>query len=478
MIDYDVSVAPVGVLGIQRLLDAIEKGHPNDESEWVEFKADLDPNTKDGAAAIAKAIVAFANRDPDHAQRWCGGHAYIVVGLAPGNLAGAPEIDPAVLHDKVNALIASPPPHWDPMPVTYKSKHVIVITVVPPKRGDAIACIGKSSGDVVDGNVYVRVPGKSERAKSADMRRLSARLAPVSETLQGIVVNARGTIASVDYPEEWVTWWIDAEERVLLAPLAPKPEPKPDPLTALRSTSLGLSIEMPAFNKIGPILRAGAGLSSQAERLYDSLNVKHEEERTEEEYRAEVESYLDHCREHLPGALDTIRANEARPVIFSITNNTGRNYTAVEVKLHIEGDVFGYRWVEKFQGWTKYVGARPRLWGPWTEKRASALNLFDGYSRIQMPSSPPQSFVSRPQPRIENGGSVSITCLPVDLRPRQSESLLTVNLVGDRTVAADVRVTWSATATDVDGLLTDQLTVPLADERALLNISSRDGSPG
>lgn len=462
MIDYDVTVTPMGTLGMQRLLEAVENAHPHDESEWIEFKADLDPTTKNGASAIAKAVVAFANRDPDRAQRWCGGHAYVVVGLAPGNLAGALEIDPADLHNKVNAFLASPPPDWDPMPVTYKGKPLVVITVAPPKPGDPIACIGKSSGDVVDGNVYVRAPGKSERARAADLRRLSARLAPANETLRNIIVTTTGNIAAVNYLDTWVSRWIKAEEADLLAPFTP--DPGPEPMRA----SLGLPR---AYRAIEPFLGAAAGMRSQAERIEAMFSIQHEEERTEEEYRAEVKTYLDRCQENLPRALKAIRAAEATPVTFSVTNNTLRNYTAVLIKLHVEGDVFGYDWVNEFKGWRKYVGRRPRLWGPWTESKISQGSLYpDVRGPITQAYRPPIAEATRPRPRIENVGSVSITCVPVDLRPGASEELLTVNLVADRTGSGDVRVIWTATASDVDGELANDFTIQLAERPVDLDL--------
>ncbi len=145
MIEYDTTKAPKGHLGRQRLLDAIYKASDADENEWVEFKAGVDPSTKAGYAHIARAIVAFANRDPARAQRWMDGYAYVIVGLEPGNAPGAVAVDPADIHDGVNALIAAPAPGWDLEYTTYDKTQVLVITVEPPKPGDPIHCIGKGS---------------------------------------------------------------------------------------------------------------------------------------------------------------------------------------------------------------------------------------------------------------------------------------------------------------------------------------------
>lgn len=197
-INFDTSgLPPRGTVGWHELFDAVKVALPGDENQWVEFKANVDPSTKAGAATIAKSIVAFANRDPDNAANWLGGHAVILVGLEPGNVVGAPEIDPADLHNKVNALLGPPPPKWDATPVTYEGKHVIAITVDPPRQGDPIAVIGKSSGEVVDGHVYVRQVGKSERATSADIRRLVIRGQAADRSIGGITVAPSTPVAEI-----------------------------------------------------------------------------------------------------------------------------------------------------------------------------------------------------------------------------------------------------------------------------------------
>jgi hypothetical protein len=48
----------------------------------MEWKRSLDFATPKGKVTAAKAIIAFANRDPDNATRACDGEAYLVVGVS------------------------------------------------------------------------------------------------------------------------------------------------------------------------------------------------------------------------------------------------------------------------------------------------------------------------------------------------------------------------------------------------------------
>ena len=85
MSDFDTSALPSGTLGWTAFLEAIENGAIPDESEWLEFKANLDLAKKSERPVLAKAIVAFANRDADLASRHMDGRGIVVVGLETGN---------------------------------------------------------------------------------------------------------------------------------------------------------------------------------------------------------------------------------------------------------------------------------------------------------------------------------------------------------------------------------------------------------
>lgn len=455
VIDFDTSVLPRGVVGLRALLDAIAGAHKNDENQWIEFKANVDPATKEGRATVAKAIVAFANRDPLTAEKWFGGHGVIVIGLEPGNLVGAREIDPAELHDKVSALIAAPAPKWDATPVTYEGKHVLVITVDPPRQGDPIAVIGSSSGEVEDGHVYVRKLGKSDRAKAADIRRLSARLHS-TQSISGVTVSpAEGSeVPVLTYPKSWLDDWLYTEERRLLAPLDPPPPTRP--MTASERRSLGLTDRAMAdiFKSTEQARKAMAAIGG---------GITHQESRSEEEFREEVGVYLDECRTGLKEAFENLRNTATLAVSLEITNHTESNYEQVLVELHVEGDVFGYEDEGRFTEITDYLPRAPREWGPWTEDPFRFIQPHRSYtlaSEIGAAGVGP-SLPAGPRPTIINGGSVNVTCPPVHLYPRRTEHLLGIWLVGDGPLGDEVRVTWTATASNVDGTVEGEFTIPV-----------------
>lgn len=240
MIEYDTTQAPTGHLGRHRLLHAIHEASGADVNEWVEFEAGLDPSTKAGYAHIARAVVAFANRDLARAQRWTNGNAYVIVGLEPGNAPGATVVDPAIIHDGVNALIAAPAPGWDIEYTSYGMTQVLMVTVEPPKLGEPIHCIGKVAPAADNGNIFVRRPGKSDRARSDDIRRLSARLRTPSR--DAIAIDVAATVPAWDglprltWPESWIDEWINAERISLLEPLERHLNPPKTTTAAVRTT--------------------------------------------------------------------------------------------------------------------------------------------------------------------------------------------------------------------------------------------------
>lgn len=452
MIDYDTSRMPLGALGWTRLLEAIEAAEPGDENEWVEFKAANNPTSTEGRAAIAKAIVAFANRDPQRAARWFGGHAFIVVGLHPGSLVGVEPVDPAHVHDAVQPFLCDPAPYWEPLPLAYKGKTVLIITIAPPRVGDPIACIAKSSGPIQDGNIYVRRPGKSEPARAADVRRLSERLGAARSTVD-IAVQTDGdvSIPTADYVDDWVDHWITAERERLLGPL--RPPPAPDGQSQWRHVG--------AFPDSSRLVADALKLSAANSALMRGLRKEHAESRSEQEYRDEVETYLQRCRDRLPGALPRVLARRATEVTFEVLNNTERNYERLQVRLHAEGDVYGFDHRDRFTGWSSIVGKAPRPWGPYIEDLLPALNRL----HTAMPAIPSRNYTPRVGPEIVNGGSTDITFPAIDLRPRDAESLGTVLMVGGPEVGTGVTCSWFATATNVDGRAQGTFTLPVDPER-------------
>lgn len=462
MIDFDTSQYPAGTLGWQELLGAIEKAAPGDESEWIEFKANLDLRQKINRPVLAKAIVAFANRDVARAAQHFHGRALIVIGLEPGNLIGAPEIDPAELHDAVQPYLADPAPRWDVQYLTHRGKSVLVVTVNAPQQGDPIHCIAKDGDKVRDGEVYVRNIGKSSPAKSADLRMLSTRL--LTQAGPGLDIDvfadAGDGVPPFNYPTDWVDRWVDAERNRLMAPLAPPP-PKPHVSPRLAANGLG------AFGLSESLLSQSgtARFADFAASISRPFEIKHEEERTEETYAAEVEEYLDKCRQQLPKAIEPLRVALTSSVRFRVRNLTDANFQRLEVNVHVEGDVTALVDRVDFRGLLAYIPQAPRIWGPWTETRSPTMNSLDLYRNL-IPYTPSVPSISPPGPQIVNGGSTNITFLPIDLRPHATEDLDDgILLLAGHSLSGDITCTWSATATNMNGRTEGTFAIPLRAER-------------
>ena len=441
MLDFDASRLPTGALGWAAFFAAVEAAAPEDENQWLEFKAAVDPAGPEGAATLAKAIVAFSNRRVEVAQKWLGGHAIVLVGIEPGSVPGAAILDPAVIHDRVGRLIADPAPAWDCAYHDYRGRSVLVLTVDPPRDGDPIHCIGKSSGSVENGQIYVRRPGKSDRAKSEDIRALSLRLLPQRSLRLEVGARVDGGVRRCVWPDDWLESWLSAERSRLLAPMD-------------RALKPGIRLDV----SLASVLRARQnleGLSKQALRA-----VTEPEDREPYGYRQEVEDYLSNCRSQLDDAPARAAARALDATTWTLTNLTDHNLEAVEVKVHVEGEVEAFEKAFYF-GLADMAPEPPRLWGP----RPSQAALQHQVLRARPSRYEPPATTEAPKPIVRNGGSVFIDFPGRTLRPRATVTL------GDQHVlviapafAGPVRCTWTATATNISGVAEGECTLPVADD--------------
>lgn len=358
MINFDTSrPLPTGTTGWQELLTAISESAATDETIWVEHKAGLDPATKNGGAALAKAIVAFGNRNVAGAARHLGGHAIVVVGLEAGSTSGTAPIDPAKLRDNVDRYIAAPAPVWDSVQHTYNGQNVLVVIVDPPRDGDPIFVLGKGGGDpdekIRDGAIYVRRPRKSDLATSAEIRKLEARAEAGRVIAPVLDIDISPTSAEYAIPwlddldSTWVDRYVESRRIQLLRSL------DPEPTTPTRLSRL-----------YGSTVRdARRALELQMSTLGATW---HDESRTEEEFRAEVDAWAEKATPGLTKYLNDQRHHYALPLDLSVRNNTQRNYVSLRVEIHITGPVRAYDYrLGKVRPLTELAGREPRKWGPW-----------------------------------------------------------------------------------------------------------------
>lgn len=142
MTEFDTNRLPRSTPGWDALLDLIEAATDDAEVEktWLELKshpAVIKPADK---FAVAKAILAMANRDPARAAAYLDGHGLVVVGAKAGQLVGTEQIEDHVLQDRLAPYLgdANQAPSFDIRWLSRHGKHILVIIVAAPAAGDRI----------------------------------------------------------------------------------------------------------------------------------------------------------------------------------------------------------------------------------------------------------------------------------------------------------------------------------------------------
>jgi hypothetical protein len=148
------------------------------ETNWLEWKSQLDLDTSEGKGVLAKAIIGFANRSVAQAQLALEGFAYMVVGVEPQSALGVVNLDHATLSQKLKPYVNGPT--WMPYAVPFMGGTVLVAVIAPPKDGDPIHVLEgsfqKGKATYRAGTIFIRGAALSEPAGPADVRMLSARL--------------------------------------------------------------------------------------------------------------------------------------------------------------------------------------------------------------------------------------------------------------------------------------------------------------
>jgi len=149
------------------------------ESDFLEWKSGYDLSANPGAAATAKHLIGFANREFAQAERHAGGHAYLLLGVEPGGVPGVSVWDSAHVWDWLVRFVGSDL-RYDIDYVHFRGKSVLFLTVDVPRRGDPIYCLQRASSEpggkaLADGTVFVRRLGQTAVAAAADIARLTER---------------------------------------------------------------------------------------------------------------------------------------------------------------------------------------------------------------------------------------------------------------------------------------------------------------
>jgi hypothetical protein len=403
-------------------VEAIRDAGPDlHETDWLEWKSRVDIREKSWQGEIATHIIGFANREPGHAKRTAGGHAYLVLGAEPGAVHGVDACDPADLESRIARYSGrAEGPRWEPHLAAIDGRKVLVIDVGPPQQGDPIFSLRKQFTDpsgltVPDGAVFIRRQGKTDRARSGDYDMLNRRAAQkaIAFAVELVWWEQPSTVHAIDPGETERSAWLDAQRKELMQPLEGDSD----------------ATLMPA------LARAFMG-----------------ENRSPAQYRQQVEQYLGRAAEALP-PLAKARAVEAGigRVHLAVANQTEHNFSEVAVELYLQGTVVAFFDADEAFEAANFP-ARPILFG--TQRPIMPFPNVD---------LPRPTVVGPSRGYIDNAASARIRFAPVDVRPDHRHALSSLNLIVDGQHAGQtLTAAWCATATNVSGVASGEFEVEVA----------------
>lgn len=469
-LDLDVSRPLRGIDGRRDLVNAIVGAHSSEESEWLEWKTELDLNTKPGCFHVAKAILGMANRPVEVAARTCGGFGYVAVGVEPENLAGVGMPDPSQWIDRVEVYLKREiGPSWEWMIVPVDGKDVLVVTVDPPQDGDPPWPLRKELDTYRSGTLFVRKPGKTEPALAEDVDALGRRMLAGGSQLPQLLVEIVG-----DVPVPWlvgaearenVAVWVQRErDRRMEAAQAVEDERRRPAQTleaADRLDKLGLAgasflAEQAKWQKVAAdmqsVMRASAFSQFQDEP----------DERTLEEYTTELDAWAAKLAE--PALSDLLRryCDAGHGLAhLRVTNNSTQYLPGVEVRLHIA--------FEPAKGFADVPDGDHLPKAPWPYGKAKPGPLSHGsfLAGMSAPIMPTLGDYGREYFRdtsIEDG-SIKVTLDAGDLRPtavHDGDDFYTFLPV--RPADGLLHATWTATVQNRDGIIEGHLTIPVQED--------------
>lgn len=205
--EADLTRLPLGESGWRALVDHALTLGDLAEVDYLELKGALPferrPAKKRSAYTIGRAILGMANRPTHVAARHLGGNGVVLVGVGAEGVDPVERVDPAVLFDAINPYVGQDGLVWDVVYVDHADGLVMAVVVAPPSPGMPLFTWQKEysdDGDTLrDGDILVRVLGKTQRATSQDIRALQQRLTASTDTAADISIEVVGGYDHIDH---------------------------------------------------------------------------------------------------------------------------------------------------------------------------------------------------------------------------------------------------------------------------------------
>ena len=318
--DVDLSRLPAGTSGWLALVDhALALGDLS-EVDYLELKGALSftdrQDRKRSAVVLSRAILGMANRMPDLAAKHLGGSGVVFVGIDQSQtLVGADSVDAAVLRDLIQPYVGEDGPTWDHQFINHPDGLVLAVIIDPPQWGDRIYACRKdyqaedaSKLAIRDGEILVRLPGKTRPATSHDLEQLERRRARAPHTGAQVSVAYVGAFdrTSRDNVRELIDGMVD-EAVVEL---------------------------MDGIPAVVPRSPHGSGLQAILEQTSSRLD-----KRSPTRFRADVEEWQEECRRAADNVVTEFLRHTLEHGTFMIHNESDRYLENVRVHAEFPANV-------------------------------------------------------------------------------------------------------------------------------------------
>ncbi|MFY1637242.1 helix-turn-helix domain-containing protein [Solwaraspora sp. WMMB335] len=420
------------------LVTAVRDADGHEEHRWIEWKSTLDLRTAKGLAHIAKAVVGFANRQPSAAARHADGYGYLLVGVAPGAVAGVQPLDPEILVGQVRAAVGDAV-RWTPEYVRVNDREVLVVIIDPPKPGDPIHCLRKQVDRYQPGTIFVRHTGRTDQATPSDIDMLQSRVLARSETLRLVVTAEPSALEAMPDIGAAVARWTTRRRTVLRAS----------------------RFELPAGVLPGS-LEAKIAKTELLSRVGLSGLRATPDTRTEEQYYEQIEKYLTVAQASLVNRGQWyFYRHEPAQLRVHVSNPADIGVKAIRLRIHIPGNVNavpdGIRHL--VEGGRPTLPEVPPPLGTPLDPVENLIRASEYRRWIPVDSLSARSSDSglRPAFIVADSGSVTIDYRDFDLRPGEHLALAPVPLWAREKAGTSVTATWRATGDGIRGLLSGEI---------------------
>ncbi|MGW1008291.1 hypothetical protein [Streptomyces sp. NPDC002520] len=423
-LDFIADEPIVGLARQRELIRAVLNASSADETRWLEWKSQHDVSKAAGAFAVSKAILGFANRMPDVAEQWAGGHAYLLVGVDEHAIHGVTTHDVEKVDGWLRRYLGEFSRYqftYVPLDTDEGKRHVMLVDVSPPRWGDLIHPLHKEYESFRPGVVFHRYAGKTEPARPAEIYALTERARRATKRVNVDVTMTTGAVAVLDPTEKVRRTVTDFLREDMMGQIAAADEKK----------------------------KAAAPHPSG---YFRSLQVLWPDSRSPEEFRHEVDKYLRDFDLAMQHALAQAVGTAGTPLALTLTNPGEDNLTKVQVVLSLPDTVSAHVTAdaEEEVDWPH----QPAKYGSGT---IPVLGGYPGTLGIQPAA---YQLPSLNSPDIEQqDGRTLIRYAPVDLRPHETVALDPITVYSSQEADSFVSE-WRATATNVSSKVQRSLTIP------------------